>query len=915
MLRRESEPEDEATARLKQTFLSQPALFAVEYALARLWMKWGVQPAAMAGYSVGELTAACLAGVLSLEDAAALVARRARLIQELPEGAMTAVSLPEEEVTPLLGDPGGELSLSGVNGPEQTVVAGPVEAVAEFEARLAGLGVAWRRLQTSHAFHSRMLEPAFDALVELVRTFDLQPPRIPYLSNVTGTWITAEEATDPTYWARHMVRPVRFADIAAELLSDSSRAYLEIGPGQTLTSLILQHPASGSAGGKPPLALASLRHAFETQPDQAFLLQALGRYWTAGGKVDWGSFQAGQRRRRVPLPTYPFERQRHWIEAAPRSAALGRLTGGSGERLQVPGWRRSRPLPPWPPAGQRPERHTWLLFLDELGVGERLADRLERLGQDAVRVKRGEGFARPGERFFVLDPRDPAGYEALLASIGALPDRVFHLWGLGAGPGQVAVAQERGFGSLLWLADAAARLGEARPCSVWVAIEPVHDVTGGEAIGAAEATVLGSSEAISRFWPGLARHVVDVEAPKNGGVERLVEQLLAEAGAEEPAPLVAYRSNQRWLPVLEDLAGAGGEKRLSERGVYLLPGGLSPLGYQVAEYLAREASAVLVLLAAAGPAGDGDAERIAALEGLGAEVLVVRADLAGREAVEGVVEQVYRRFGGLHGVVYVAEPAMPWNEKEAFGAIVREVEHGVSGLLTLDDVLRDKFVDFGFLLSAAREGSAAELGLSHFLDAFVAERALRSDGEGVRWTRLSLDRMRGDAVSQVQRLLPRLFSLEVPRAIVEPPARAAAPPAVRADVGGEELDPGSWAPPRNDVERTIAAIWQELLGRPRVGIHDNFLDLGGDSLLATRLIARLRTELGVNLPVRMFFEGSTVAVLAEAVERARSESMAAAPEDDEKDALEILQLLEGLTDEQVALELASRRAAQAQGAA
>jgi amino acid adenylation domain-containing protein len=314
MLGRGGEPQDETAARLDQTLLSQPAIFAVEYALARLWLDWGIEPQAMAGYSVGELTAACLAGVLTLEDAAALAARRARLIDELPPGAMTAVPLAAERAAALLGD---DLSLAGINGPNQSVVAGPLAAVAAFEDRLDGMGLICRRLQTAHAFHSRMLAPACGALVELVRGFELRPPAIPYLSNVTGTWITAAEATDPAYWARHMVQPVRFGDIAAELLRDPARAYLEIGPGQTLTSLVLQHPGSGAAAdGRTPLALASLRPAYETVSDQAFLLHALGRFWTAGGRVDWQRFSAGQRRRRVPLPTYPFERRRYWIEAA-----------------------------------------------------------------------------------------------------------------------------------------------------------------------------------------------------------------------------------------------------------------------------------------------------------------------------------------------------------------------------------------------------------------------------------------------------------------------------------------------------------------------------------------------------------------------------------------------------------------------
>jgi thioester reductase-like protein len=294
--------------RLHRTAIAQPAVFVIDYALARLWMEWGVVPEALIGYSLGEYVAACLAGVLSLEDALALVARRARLIEGLPEGAMLAVPLPEAEVRSLLGP---DLSIAAVNGPAMTVVAGPSEAVASLEERLAGREVASRRLETRHAFHSGMMEPIRESFAALVREVELNAPEVRWLSNVTGTWITDEEATDPGYWVRHLLQTVRFADGLAELLRDGSRALVEVGPGRALSTLAAQSAGPGT------LVLPSLPSVHERRPDEAFLLDALGRLWLAGVKIDWTGFAAHETRHRLTLPTYPFERKRYWIDPAP----------------------------------------------------------------------------------------------------------------------------------------------------------------------------------------------------------------------------------------------------------------------------------------------------------------------------------------------------------------------------------------------------------------------------------------------------------------------------------------------------------------------------------------------------------------------------------------------------------------------
>lgn len=297
----------EASRQLQQTEITQPALFVIEYALAQLWMEWGVRPTAMIGHSIGEYVAATIAGVLSLEDALALVAARGKLMQALPSGSMLAVPLPEKELKPLLGK---TLALAAVNGPSACVVSGPTEAVEALESQLVSQGVESRRLHTSHAFHSPMMEPILEAFTQRVKQVNLKPPQIPYLSNVTGTWITPQEATTPSDWATHLRQTVRWAESLQELLREPAQILLEIGPGRTLTTLAKRHPDKKAQ----QIVLSSVRHPQEAGSDVEFLLKALGQLWLARVEVDWSGFYAHERRYRLPLPTYPFERKRYWIE-------------------------------------------------------------------------------------------------------------------------------------------------------------------------------------------------------------------------------------------------------------------------------------------------------------------------------------------------------------------------------------------------------------------------------------------------------------------------------------------------------------------------------------------------------------------------------------------------------------------------
>ncbi|MEE8524719.1 MAG: acyltransferase domain-containing protein [Thermoanaerobaculia bacterium] len=277
-----AEGDETAAAELGQTRNTQPALFVIELATARLWQSWGVEPDAMIGHSIGEYAAACLAGVMTVEEALALVAARGRLMQSLPSGDMLSVPRDEEDLRPLLP---AEVSIATINAPGRCVVSGPAAPIAAFREELAGQRIRAAVLHTSHAFHSAMMDPILEPFTAEVRKIDLQPPRIPYVSNVTGTWITAAEATDPAYYATHLRRAVRFADGAGELLQAPNRVLLEVGPGNTLALLAGRHPASGDAH----LVTSSIRHPrAKNVDDPALILETLGRLWTAGVEIDWG---------------------------------------------------------------------------------------------------------------------------------------------------------------------------------------------------------------------------------------------------------------------------------------------------------------------------------------------------------------------------------------------------------------------------------------------------------------------------------------------------------------------------------------------------------------------------------------------------------------------------------------------------
>ncbi|MCP4658110.1 MAG: acyltransferase domain-containing protein [bacterium] len=954
----------EAAGLLDETRVTQPALFVIEYALARLWMAWGVRPQAMIGHSIGEYVAAHLAGVFSLEEALELVAARGRLMQRSPRGAMLAVELSEEDVRPLLH---AELALAAVNAAARCVVSGTEEAVAQAEARLAAQGVESRRLPVSHAFHSPLMDGALEPFEREVGKIRLRPPELPFLSNLTGRWIEPTEATDPGYWVRHLRQTVRFDDGIALLYEEPDRVLLEVGPGRTLGSLGRRHPRR-----RPEQAVvSSLRHRRDQGSDLAALLTALGRLWLAGAEVDWPGFYGDEHRRRVALPTYPFARRRHWIEAqaSPRAGAREPLRKRPeiADWFYLPSWKRSLSPPPLAVAELAATRRSWLLFVDDCGLGPAMADRLSESGRQVVRVFPGEELELDDEGRATLDPGCREHYEKLLEWLRARdeePQVVVHLWSVSPHPGSVAERESfdrierRGFDSLLLLTQAWTAAGSGAAIEIVAVSTDVQRVTGEEALCPAKATVLGVCEAAPRENPALRIRSIDLVLPEDERLRKeLAAQLLSELAAPSTDPVLAYRGRDRWVPMVEPVRLGEelvGRRPLRERGVYLLTGGLGPVGFEIVKRLAGLVAVRLVFLepaalpareqwpqwlAAPAAADDEETEairervrRVHELEQLGAEVLVLGVDLTDPEAMRAAVDQARERFGTIHGILHLAarmdgdaprrEGGLPTPQE-----IRNELARKMVGALVLDALFAEDELDFFVVFSAltampglGRRARAA--ASSALLDRLAEDRARRGVGYAVaidwgqnvgfrdfeeEWPTFlrALKRsgmaagdagqagMSGDeAFDALSRILGSrsLARIIVSTQEIDALARLAAE-AEPAEAAPRSELPAADAVPDSPLDRRIAAVWHELLGVAEVGMSDNFFDLGGDSLVAVQVVNRLRDFFPVELHAQVIFDHPTFADFGTAVEEVLTEKIEQLSEE------EAQQLMESLYDE------------------
>jgi acyl transferase domain-containing protein/thioesterase domain-containing protein/acyl carrier protein len=749
----EAQQTERATQQLNQTALTQPALFVIEYSLAQLLIAWGIQPKAMIGHSIGEYVAACLAGVFTLEEALMLVAMRGRLMQSVPAGAMLAVPLSEAEIQQLLNK---NIDLAAINVPSQCVVSGNLDVVEKFDTQLAEQGIECQRLHTSHAFHSEMMSPILAPFLEHVQKIDLKPPKIPFISNVTGTWISNSEATDPNYWVNHIRQTVRFATGLQKLLTESAQILLEIGPGCTLSTLAKRHPDNTGQ-----LVLTSLRHPKDEQSDSAFLLNTLGQLWLAGITVNWAKFQANEQRYRLPLPTYPFEHQHYWIEpqnqvetVKPQSDKLHKKPD-IADWFYIPSWKRTAPTVY--NANAFTEPLCWLVFMDECGLGSQLVKRLQQQAQDVFTVTVGEEFTHDAQKY-TLNPHNRDDYNALLQALLARnkrPQTIIHLWTVTPnldselGLEFLDKSQNLGFYSLLFLTQALGKQNFTDALQIGVVSNHLQAVTGDEVLRPEKATVLGTVKVIPQEYPNISCRSIDIVLQDELGTrqaDKLIEALLAEFMPQKPSDLViAYRGQHRWVQTFEPVRleqQTSETHKLRDKGVYLITGGLGGIGLVLAEYLAKTVQAKLILtMRSAFPDRDEwqqwlanhneqdsvsrKIKKVQTLEALGAEVLIITADVANIKQMQAAITQSLERFGHLHGVIHTAGvPGGGVIQRKTWEIAEPILAPKVRGIGVLDAILKEVQLDFWVLCSSVTSilggfGQVDYCAANAFLDAFA----------------------------------------------------------------------------------------------------------------------------------------------------------------------------------------------------
>ncbi|KPA15499.1 polyketide synthase subunit [Candidatus Magnetomorum sp. HK-1] len=751
------------------------ALFVIEYCLAKLWMSYGIKPEAMLGYSGGEYVAACLADVLPFEEALSFVVESGKQMDRIQNGSMIAILESENSVISLLNE---KLSIAAVNGISLCLVSGENKAVDELQERLIKQNIQCYRIPTNLAFHSKMMSPIVDPLYNMLKKIELKPPKIRWISGITGKWITDNEATDPAYYVQKIIlNPIRFVDSLSTILKTPELILLEVGPGQILTPLAKQHPDCS----QKQIVFSTLKAPQYAFPETLSFLTTMGTLWLSGVPVDWKKYYQNEKRFRTPLPTYPFEKKSYWVEPKQISAnyetSLGQSTIERNKNISdwfyIPSWNRAHVSLNQSTDMQMLQNQNWIIFLDHEGIGKQIIKFLSDKNVNIITVEKGKKYQKHGSNAYTLNASNHNEYEMLIKSLdGITIHQIVHLFQVSSDTNDYSQLMNNGFYSLLFLGQA---LGKHYFSQIIVTTisNNMKDITGNDKIYPEKSAILGPLLVLQQEYQNINCRNIDIVLPGKESIQekRLIEQITSELIIPPGNLQIAFRGNYCWYQTYEKITLEKPEtinQLYRKNGVYLITGGLGSAGFEISKYLAKKVNAKLILVCRTKipskenwnnwiknhDKNDLISERIRKIQTIemaGAEVFIGAANVKDLSEMKAIIEEAESQLGGINGVIHAAglvdDASSCYIADTDVSECKKHFDAKIHGTKILDQLFQEHDLDFCVLFSSLASilgglGFAAYSAANIFLDHFVEAKNqnIRKNWKTINWGDLNFDK-------------------------------------------------------------------------------------------------------------------------------------------------------------------------------
>lgn len=898
---------------------SLPCLFVVEYAMAKLLMSKKITPSFMIGHSMGEYVAACLSGVFSLEDALKTVVVRGKLFNSLSKGAMLSVFLSEAEIEKYLAN---DLSLAAVNGPAMTVVSGSEENILRLKQELEKDDIECKKLHINIAAHSKYVESILNSFREHLLSLKLNEPTIPFVSNLSGEWITNQEAKDPEYWVKHLRHTVRFSKGLENIFENKNTAIIEVGPGRSLTTLCLTH----SLRNKGQLITNSMPGFKDDELETKQILSAIGKLWANGFSIEEYKSNEGNK---MSLPTYPFERSRYWIESS--SSKLSNQNRDYKLPLSnifyTPSWKRVENID----FKAKKASHALLddyvvIFSDDNEFSNEAIKRIKKNAPHIIEVKKGKTFKYDEDKF-IIDVLKEDHYSELfniLKRENKLPTRIIHLLSLhkencfdNNGQLNLELIDNRSFQSyysLLYLSKAIHESSGGKNVKIICITDELHPITGDENLDLINTPILGVIKVIPQEFTKIDCINIDVLTSAKERWPIYFDSILNSINEKkESNKIIGLRGKYRWIPSFENIelnesiVDDVTTNPIKNGGVYIIAGGMSDIGLSISLQLAKNAKEIKLVLFSrssfppknkweevTNTGNDLDTirkiNRVNEIEKLGAEVTILRGDVLDLNSVNKIKENTLEKYGKVNGIVQ-AVGLNDSNSKEIFGSKIK-------GTIILDNVFKDVELDLFILFSSLNSvipmyGQSEYAASSCFLDVYANYRRHHIGKETlvINW-----DRWQGmGSAAKIEKMFTQLTGTDLENSITEQEGIDAFNKIIRTpytqilvsrynlqdkiennkkgliqlieDIQNIDDTKSDQKLAYNEnisdsaLEKRIEKIWVDIIGIENIDFHENFFEIGGHSLMAARIISRIKKEINVEISLLDFFSDPTIANL------------------------------------------------------